>query len=90
MSNSFSNKQLETLTKVFAKAGLDIVTSTMCKHQQQFGLDVQFSALVHNFNNIFSIGHLYRAGRAMNFLPSQILDRYLQSYNRHSKGSHVE
>jgi Protein of unknown function (DUF1579) len=45
----------------------------MCKPQQQFWLDVQFSALVHNFNNIFSIGHLYRAGRAMNSLPSQIL-----------------
>jgi hypothetical protein len=51
----------ERTTKVFAKAGLDIVTSTMCKHQRQFGLDVQFSALLHNFNNIFSDGHLYRA-----------------------------
>ena len=61
------------LTKVFAKAGLDNVTSAMCKHQQRFGLDVQFSALVHNFNNIFSIGHLYRAGHSMNSLPSQIL-----------------
>ncbi|PVD49332.1 hypothetical protein DC498_25535 [Terrimonas sp.] len=44
------------LTKVFAKAGLDNVTSAMCKHQQRFGLDVQFSALVLNFNNIFSNG----------------------------------
>jgi hypothetical protein len=43
----------EHTTWVFAKAGLDNETSTMCKHQQQFGLDVQFSALVHNFNNIF-------------------------------------
>ena len=49
-------------TKVFAKAGLDIVTSTVCKHQQRFGLDIQCSTLVHNFNNIFSNGHLYRAG----------------------------
>ena len=40
------------LTKVFAKAGLDIVTSAMSKHQQWFGLDVQCSALVHNFRNI--------------------------------------
>jgi len=48
-------------TKVFAKAGLDNVTSALCKHQQQFGLDVQNSALVHNFNFSFSIGHLYRA-----------------------------
>jgi hypothetical protein len=48
----------------------------MCKHQQQFGLDVQCSALVLNFNNIFSNGHLYRAGRTMNTLPSQILERY--------------
>jgi hypothetical protein len=31
-------------TKVFAKAGLDNVTSAMCWHQQQFGLDVQCSA----------------------------------------------
>ena len=61
-------------TKVFAKAGLDNVTSAMFKHQQWFGLDVQFSALVHNFNNIFSIGHLYRAGQSMNSLPSQILN----------------
>ena len=49
----------------------------MCKHQQWFGLDVQFSALVHNFNNIFSNGHLYRAGQSMNALPSQIPDRYM-------------
>jgi hypothetical protein len=63
-------------TKVFAKAGLDIVTSAMCKHQQRFGLDVQCSALVPNFNNIFSNGHLYRAGQSMNSLPSQILGRW--------------
>ena len=50
----------------FAKAVLDNVTSVMCKHQQWVGLDIQFSALVHNFNNIFSIGDLYRAGRSMN------------------------
>jgi hypothetical protein len=62
-------------TKVFAKAGLDNVTSTVCKHQQRFLLDVQFSALVHNFNNILSIGHLYLAGQSMNSLPSQILER---------------
>jgi hypothetical protein len=66
------------LTKVFAKAGLDIVTSAMCKHQAAVGLDIQFSALVLNFNNIFSIGHLYRAGQSMNSLPSQILERYGQ------------
>jgi hypothetical protein len=68
-------------TKVFAKAGLDNVTSTKCKHQQRFGLDVQFSALVHNFNSIFSNGHLYRAGRSMNSLPSQILERWPQCVN---------
>jgi len=43
-------------TKVFAKAWLDNVASTMCKHQRWFGLDIQFSALVHNFNFVFSIG----------------------------------
>jgi hypothetical protein len=42
--------------------GLDNVTSAMCKHQQWFGLDVQCSALVLNFNIIFSNGHLHRAG----------------------------
>jgi hypothetical protein len=67
-------------TKVFAKAGLDIETSAMCKHQQQFGLDVQYSALVINFNNIFSNGHLYRAGLSMNSLPSQILERKMLCY----------
>ena len=64
----------QPITKVFAKAGLDNVTSAMYKHQQWFGLDAQFSALVLNFSNIFSIGHLYRAGQAMNSLPSQILN----------------
>jgi len=63
-------------TKVsFAKAGLDIVTSAMCYYQHRFGLDVQCSALVLNFNNIFSNGHLFRAGQSMNSLPSQILNR---------------
>jgi len=32
-------------TKVFAKAGLDNVTSAMCRHQQRLWLDVQCSAL---------------------------------------------
>jgi hypothetical protein len=49
----------------------------MRKHQQWFGLDVKFSALVHNFNNTFSNGHLYRAGQSMNSLPSQIFERWL-------------
>ena len=44
--------------KVFAKIGLDYATSTMCKHQQRFGLDVQFSSLVRKLNNIFSNRHL--------------------------------
>ncbi|MFN9998373.1 MAG: hypothetical protein ACK52X_01990, partial [bacterium] len=65
----------QPLTKVFAKAGLDIITSAMCKHHQRFGLDVQCSALVLTFNNIFSIGHLHRAGQSMNSLPSQIPER---------------
>lgn len=43
----------QPLTKVFAKARLDNVTSAMCKHQQRFGLDIKLSALVLNFNNIF-------------------------------------
>jgi hypothetical protein len=52
----------EPLTKVFAKGGLDILTSSSREHQQQSGPGVQFSALVHTFNNIFFNGHLYRAG----------------------------
>ena len=72
------------LTKVFAKAGLDNVTSAMCKYQQRFGLDVQCSALVINFNNIFSNGHLYRAGQSMNSLPSQILERWTTFHLRWS------
>ncbi len=28
-------------------------TSTMAQDQERFGFDVQFSALVYNFNNIF-------------------------------------
>jgi hypothetical protein len=47
----------------------------MYKLQQRFGLDDQFSALVLNFNNIISNGHLYRAGQSLNPLPSQIPER---------------
>jgi hypothetical protein len=74
-------------TKVFAKAGLNKVTSAMCKYEQRFWLIVQCSALVHNFNNIFSNGHLYRAGQSMNSLPSQILERYLQANRQQSSNS---
>ena len=74
----------DRLTKVFAKAGLDILTSAMCRHQQWFGLDVQCSALVYNFNNIFSNEHLYPAGQSMNSLPSQILERCLPFYDDHT------
>jgi hypothetical protein len=77
---SFGNESLLP-TKVFAKAGLDNQTSPMCKHQRQSGLDVQFSALVNNFNTIFLNGHLYRAGQSMNSLPSQILERCVQFLN---------
>ena len=66
----------QPITKVFAKAGLDNVTSAMCYYQQRFGLDVQYSALVLIFNFSFSNEHLYRAGRTMNSLPSQILERW--------------
>jgi hypothetical protein len=56
-------------TKVFAKAGLDKVTSAMGKYQQRFGLDVQCSALVHNFNYIFSNGH-FVPGWTINEFPA--------------------
>ncbi len=74
----------EPPTKVFTKAGLDIETSSLCYYQQWFGLDVQCSAFVFNFNAIFLTGHLYQDGRSMNFLPSQILELW-RSLNRHRK-----
>ena len=90
-------EQHERKSKIFAKEGLDNVTFAMCKHQQPclrcrfggqgFGLDVQFSALVCNFKNIFSIGHLYRSGRSMN-LPDGRQDPCLHKCSnlvRHAK-----
>jgi hypothetical protein len=50
-----SSETKRRLTKVFAKAGLDFEPSTMCEHQQRFGLDVQCSAFVFNLSKIFSI-----------------------------------
>ena len=50
------------------QVGLDIVTSAICKHQQWFRLDVQCSALVLNFNNIFSIGNC--TGQTSNEFPA--------------------
>jgi hypothetical protein len=61
-------------TKVFAKAGLDIVTSAMCYYQQQFGLDVQCSAFVFILQYYIFKWAFVRAGRAMNSLLSQILN----------------
>ena len=69
------------LTKVFAKAELDNVTSAMYKHQQRFGLDVQFSALVHNFNFSFSNRLRFRAGQAMNSSTAASHRRYLLCYS---------
>lgn len=43
---SEGNDQKQLTTKVFAKAGIDNVTSGMCKHQQRFGQT--------NFNLVFS------------------------------------
>lgn len=74
-------KNKRQATKVFAKAGLDIETSAMGRHQQRFRLDVQCSVLVLNFNNIFSNEHLYRAGQSMNSQPSQILERWASFHN---------
>ena len=82
------------ITKVFAKAGLDNVTSPMCKHRQWFGLDVHCSAFVFNFNKIFSIGHLYRADEQWipclrKYLPLQATsisacwDSVLTSFSNH-------
>jgi hypothetical protein len=76
--NFKTKKDGRTANKVFAKAGLDNLTSAMCKHWLWFGFDVQCSALVLNFNNIFLNEHLYRAGQSMNSLPSQIPVRCTQ------------
>lgn len=54
--NIGGNGEILQPTKVFAKAGLDIVTSTMCRHQQQFGLDVQCSALALTSTTYFQMG----------------------------------
>jgi hypothetical protein len=51
--------------KYLQQAGLDNVTPAICKYHQLFGLDAQFLTLVHNFNNIFLIDHLFRAGQPM-------------------------
>lgn len=45
---------------------------------QWFEPSIQFSTLVHNFNDKFLIEHLYRGGRSLNSLPSQILKRLRQ------------
>jgi hypothetical protein len=65
--------------KSFANAGWDIETSAMCRYQQRFGLDIQFSALVPNFNFPFSNWQWFREGQAMNSLPSEILERCTQA-----------
>ena len=59
--------------KVFAIAGRDIETSAICKHQHQFGQENFNLTFVVNFGFNFSNKHLYRAGRTMNYLTSQIL-----------------
>ena len=41
-------------------ARLDNASSAMCKPQQMFGPGIQCLVIVHNFNNIFSIGYLCR------------------------------
>jgi hypothetical protein len=51
--NFYSGDESLLPTKVFAKAGLDNVTSAKCRYQQRFGLDVQCSVLVLNFSSIF-------------------------------------
>jgi hypothetical protein len=63
---------------------IDNVTSAMCKHQQRFGLHVQISALVLNFNNIFSNGRLYQAGQSMNSPPEQATETLCAILDQHS------
>jgi hypothetical protein len=64
-------------TKAFAKAGLNCVTLGRYRLSAAV-LDVQFPALVHNFNYIFGNGHFEPAGQSMNSLPSQIPESYLR------------
>ncbi|MBS1921012.1 MAG: hypothetical protein JST17_12240 [Bacteroidetes bacterium] len=65
-------------TKVFAKAWQNNVTSAKCYYRQPFQLDIHYSAFVHIFNISFSNGHLYRAERTMNSMPSQIPERWTE------------
>jgi len=53
LANQLSDGKREHATGVFAIAELENGIPIMCKHQQQFGLDVQCSALVLCFYNIF-------------------------------------
>jgi len=53
---------------VFAKAGMDNVTSAMCKHQQWFGLTIINLLLVVNFNYIFN--RAFVPGLSFNEFPA--------------------
>ena len=57
-------------TKVFAKAALDNVISAIASNSSGSIPTFSFSILAINFNNIFSIGHLYQVGESMNSVPS--------------------
>ncbi len=59
------------------KSGRDIETSAVVRsYQLQFRLDVSNLAFSCYLQYQFFNQHLFRAGRAMNPLPSQILERY--------------
>jgi hypothetical protein len=64
-------------TKVVAKAGLNNVTAAMCRYQR-FGLGVQFSTLVLNFNSKFQWPFV--PGWTFNELPALANTRTLRHF----------
>jgi microsomal dipeptidase-like Zn-dependent dipeptidase len=64
-----------TANKSICKSRAEPCNISYVQTEQWFGRDVQYLALVYNFKNVFSNGHLHRTGQSMNSLPSQILER---------------
>jgi len=75
------DRQASRQQKYLQKQGLTLLPSAAVRYQLQFRLDVinlAFSCYlqIQVFNQ-----HLFRAGRSMNLLPSQILERWLQCFS---------
>jgi hypothetical protein len=62
-------------TKVLQKQGWPLLSSAVVRYRLQFRLDVSNLAFICYLQFQFLNQHLFRAGRTMNSLPSQILER---------------